>query len=135
MKLEPYLHFAGNCEEALQTYARIFKGEIVDVNRYAGSPMEAQAPPDWGKKIMHATFRAPGVDFMASDSTHQSEKSAGTGPITLSIGTPDVAEGERIFNALADGGAVTMPYSKQFWGASFGMLTDRFGVAWMINAG
>jgi len=135
MKLEPYLHFAGNCEEALQTYARIFKGEIVDVNRYAGSPMEAQAPPDWGNKIMHSTFRGQGVELMAADSIHQSESSTGGGRITLSIGTPDVAEGERIFNGLAEGGTVTMPYSKQFWGANFGMLTDRFGVAWMINAG
>jgi len=134
MKLEPYLHFAGNCEEALEAYAKIFRGEIVEANRYGGSPMEAQAPPDWGNKIMHATFRAPGVDLMAGDSTHASAIGAG-GRITLAVATEDSAEGERIFQALAEGGNVTMPYAKQFWGASFGMLTDRFGVDWMVNAG
>lgn len=132
MKLEPYLHFNGTCEEALQVYARILGGEIVDMNRYSGSPMENHGPEGWGDKIMHATFRAPGVELMASDTPRPQ---AAGGRVSLSIGLADAEEGRRIFTSLADGGTVTMPYEKRFWGASFGTVTDRFGVDWMINAG
>lgn len=80
---------------------------------------------------MHATFRSPGVSFMASDASPG--KTYGEGPITLSLGTTDLAEAERVFNALAGGGNVEVPMTDMFWGAKFGMLTDKYGIDWMVN--
>jgi PhnB protein len=134
MQVQPYLFFSGECEEALNMYRSVFGGEIVSINRYGGSPMEKQAPPDWTEKVMHATFVAGDITLMAADSSHTSP-GANNARARLSVGTADHAEGQRVFDSLADGGTITMPYTKQFWGASFGMLTDRFGIEWMVNSG
>ncbi len=134
MQLQPYLFFSGECEEALTFYRSIFGGEIVSLNRYAGSPMEQQAPSGWGQKVMHASFTAGDITLMAADSAH-SAPGANNARARLSVGSADHDEGQRVFDGLAAGGTVTMPYSKQFWGASFGMLVDRFGIEWMVNAG
>lgn len=133
VQVAPYLHFEGNCEEALRFYASVFGGEITDINRFADSPMAAGMPPEATERVMHATFRAPGVSFMASDAMEPLGKAGER--IRMSVGAGEVSEGQRIFDALAQGGSVTMPYEKQFWGASFGMLYDRFGIPWMVNAG
>ncbi len=132
MQLEPYLFFHGKCEEALNFYAKCFKGEIVDLNRIAGSPMEEQVPADQRNSVMHATFVAEGIKFMASDGR------PGPGPdgeddIVLSLATSDAAEGERVFAALGEGGKVEMPLAEAFWGGKFGQVTDRFGVQWMVS--
>jgi PhnB protein len=134
MQLQPYLFFTGECEEALNFYRSVFGGEITGINRYAGSPMEQQAPPGWGQKIIHATFTSGGVSLMAADSS-AAQPGANNAKARLAIGAADHDEGQCLFDGLAAGGTVTMPYAKQFWGASFGMLTDRFGIEWMINAG
>ena len=128
MQLEPYLFFHGNAEEALTFYCDVFGGEITALNRYEGSPMEAEV--DDKRQVMHASFRAPGVAFMAADS---SRHNAQTGNISMSLGSSDVAESQRVFDKLAQGGTVTMPFGETFWGAKFGMLTDRFGIDWMVN--
>jgi len=136
LELEPYLFFAGDCEEALNFYARALGGEITMMNRFEGSPMAADMPEDQRKNVMHANFRAGKLRFMASDGLGMPGHALPTGTrVRLSIGTTDAAEGERVFNALAEGGTVDTPYQKQFWGDSFGMLTDRFGIEWMVNAG
>ena len=96
--------------------------------------MEAQVPPGWGQKIMHATFTSGEITLMAADSS-RSEPGANNARARLSVGSADHDEGQRVFDGLASGGTVTMQYAKQFWGASFGMLTDRFGIEWMVNAG
>lgn len=134
MQIQPYLFFTGECEEALNFYQSVFGGEIVNINRYGGSPMESQAPPGWKDKIMHATFTAGDITLMAADSSH-SPPGANNARARLSVGSADHEEGQRVFDGLAAGGTITMPYSKQFWGASFGMLVDRFGIEWMVNAG
>jgi len=133
VELEPYLHFNGTCEEALNFYAKVFGGEITSINRFEGSPMEANCPPDWKNKIMHANFVAPSLKFMASDGQPGSNADTKETRVSLSLAGKDEAEGQRIFDALADGGNVEVPYSKQFWGATFGMLTDKYGIDWMIN--
>jgi PhnB protein len=97
--------------------------------------MATQAPPDWQDKIMHATFTAPGITFMAADGRPGKTVNPDEGNIALSLADSDVAAGTRIFNALAEGGTVTMPLEKQFWGATFGQVTDRFGTEWMLNLG
>lgn len=132
MQLEPYLFFHGRCEEALNFYKECLRGEIVGINRFEGSPMAAQVGADYKDKVMHASFVAGDVKFMASDGQ------AGNGPdgeddIALSLATGDAAEGERVFAALAQGGEVTMPLEDVFWGGKFGSLTDKFGVQWMVS--
>jgi PhnB protein len=132
MQLEPYLFFHGRCEEALTFYKACLRGEIVDLNPFAGSPMESQVAPDFKEKIMHASFVAGDVKFMASDG------GLGDGPdgeddVALSLATRDAVEGERVFAALAEGGTISMPLAEAFWGGKFGSLTDRFGVQWMVS--
>ena len=134
MQLEPYLFFKGNCEEALNFYKDIFGGEIQGLSRWKEMPEGAGGPPvtpETEGRVMHADFRAPGVSFMASDASPG--KTYGEGSISLSLGTNDLADAERVFNRLAEGGNVEMPMTDMFWGARFGMLTDKFGIDWMIN--
>jgi PhnB protein len=132
MQLEPYLFFHGRCEEALNFYKECLRGEITSINRFEGSPMEASVGPDFKDKVMHASFVAGDVKFMASDGQPGSAPD-GDDDIALSLATGDAAEGERVFNALAAGGTVSMPLKEQFWGGRFGSLTDRFGVQWMVS--
>lgn len=132
MEFAPYLFITGGkCEEALNFYKGVLGGEIKDIMRWKDSPPEMQGPPGMGNRIMHSTFTAPGVSFMASDS--RPETKYGDGPISLCIHTDSEADAKRIFDALASGGNAEMPLEKTFWGAMFGMLTDRFGIDWMIN--
>jgi len=131
MELEPYLFFDGNCEEALAFYADVFGGEVTSLHRFEGSPMESQLPPDYKTKVMHANFEAPTLRFMASDGIPGTKRSGGR--ISLSLGTRDVSEAEGVFKRLSEGGSVSMPFQDTFWGAKFGMLTDRYGIDWMVN--
>jgi PhnB protein len=135
VQLEPYLFFSGKCEEALNFYKDLFGGEIEGLSRWSEMPQDAGGPPvtpDTANRVMHATFRAPGVSFMASDG--QPDKTYGEGPISMSVATDDVAEAERVFTRLAEGGNVEMPLTDTFWGAKFGMLTDKYGIDWMVHA-
>ncbi|MGD1065948.1 MAG: VOC family protein [Vulcanimicrobiaceae bacterium] len=134
MQLEPYLFFSGNCEEALTFYKGVFGGNITSMNRYGGSPMAGDAPAGWDQKVMHASFEAGEVKFMAADSS-QSTPDGNNARARLCVGAGEHEKGRAIFDALAAGGSITVPYEKQFWGASFGMLVDRFGLEWMVNAG
>jgi PhnB protein len=135
MQLEPYLFFTnGKCEEALNFYRGIFKGEIEGLSRWKEMPQGSGGPPvtpETENMIMHANFKSPGVSFMASDASPG--KTYGEGPISMSLGLSDVAETERVFGRLAEGGSVEMPLADMFWGAKFGMLTDKYGIDWMVN--
>ena len=133
MQIENYLFFGGNCEEALKFYEKALGGKVIDLHRYAGTPMDnADLPAAWKDKVMHATFEADGARFMASDAM-PGHATTYTG-FSVSINIPkDKAKAEKVFNALAAGGTVTMPFSPTFWGADFGMLMDKFGVPWMVN--
>jgi PhnB protein len=134
LQLEPYLFFKGNCEEALNFYKDVFGGEIGGLSRWKDMPEGAGGPPvtpETAGRVMHADFKAPGVSFMASDASPG--KTYGEGSISLSLGTNDLADAERVFKRLAEGGSVEMPLTDMFWGARFGMLTDKFGIDWMIN--
>jgi PhnB protein len=132
MQLEPYLFFHGRCEEALNFYKQCLGGEIVGMNKYAGSPMEDQVDPSFKDKVMHASFAAGDVTFMASDG-RPGPAPDGEDDIALSLATSDAAEGERVFAALSEGGNVEMPLADAFWGGKFGQVTDRFGVQWMLS--
>ena len=128
MEVTPYLMFNGNCEEALNFYAKVLNGEVKDLMRFEGSPVEGMSEDK--QKVLHSNFVAGNVFFMASDAGQPAE---GNSPVYLSLNFDSQEEQERVFNGLAEGGKVIMPLDDAFWGARFGMLTDRFGINWMFN--
>jgi PhnB protein len=131
MKMNPYLTFDGNCEEAFTAYAKILGGKIEAMMPFEGTPGEQHVPPDWKKKIIHACLTFDDNMLMASDAGPGcSEKMQG---ISVALHPKEPAEAERLFNALSEGGKVTMPLGETFWAQKFGMLVDRFGTPWMIN--
>jgi len=135
MQVQPYLFFDGRCEEAVEFYRRALGAELQMLMRYRESPEPAppgMVPPGSEHKVMHASFRIGESVVMASDDcSGQTKAFAG---FSLSIAVADGAEAKRRFDALADGGKVTMPLGKTFWSPCFGMLTDRYGVGWMVSA-
>lgn len=131
MKLNPYLNFAGNAEEAVNFYKSALDGEIIMLSRYGDSPMPSD--DDWKQKIMHSRLQFGGDNIIMISDTMKGHEISTKGNIQLSIGLDDEAKTHEIFNKLAEGGTVTMPLAKQFWGDVFGMLHDKFGVSWMLN--
>lgn len=132
MECIPYLFITGGkCEEALHFYKGVLGGEINDVSRWKDGPPEMRGAPEMGERIMHSTFSAPGLTFMASDA--RPTTTYGEGPISLCLGTSDQDEAKRVFDALSKGGKVEIPLEKTFWGALFGVLTDKYGIDWMID--
>lgn len=131
MQLNPYLLFNGDCEAALKFYEQVLGGKTEFLTKYAGSPAAEMAPPEWGDKVLHATLKIDDNYVMAADAppSHY-EKPQG---FSVSIAVKDRDKGESIFNALAEGGSVTMPFQKTFWASGFGMCVDRFGTPWMVN--
>ena len=131
MQLNPYLLFNGDCAEALKFYEQTFGGKIEAMRTFAGSPAAEHVPPDWGDKVLHAALRIDGNLLMASDAPPgQYDQPKG---ISVSVSLIDREKGERIFNALAEGGTMQMPFQKTFWSSGFGMCVDRFGIPWMVN--
>jgi PhnB protein len=130
MKVQPYLFFDGRCEEAVAFYRKALGAEVAMLMRYKDSPDQAMVPPGGGDKIMHASLRVGETEVMASDG-HCAGKPSFQG-FSLSIDVRDEAEADRLFAALSEGGQVQMPLTKTFFAARFGMVTDRFGVGWMI---
>ncbi|HEX3251362.1 MAG TPA: VOC family protein [Pyrinomonadaceae bacterium] len=131
MHLNPYLLFNGNCAEAFKFYEQTLGGKIEALMTFNGSPAAEHAPPEWGDKILHASMTIGDQRVMASDAPPGQYKQPQG--ISVSIGLNDRDKGERIFNALAEGGTTTMPFAKTFWASGFGMCTDRFGIPWMVN--
>lgn len=130
MQLTPYIIFNGNCEEALNFYAQALNGEIKDLMRFEGSPAEGMSADK--QKVLHAHFKAGEVFFMASDNPGGPQAS-GSGMVHLSLNFTDAEQQKKVFDALAEGGSITAPLEDTFWGATFGMLTDKFGINWMFN--
>ena len=130
-QLAPYIFLYGRCEEALEFYKSVFGGNY-ELMRVGDSPNAGDMPKDAANRVMHASFTADGVAFMASDGRDVKAVDPDAGNISLSLAFEDAASGERIFNALAEGGNVGMPIDKAFWGGRFGMLTDKFGTEWMV---
>ncbi len=132
--IEPYLFFNGCCEEAIEFYKSALDAEVVALIRFREAP-EAPPPgtiPDgWEDKVMHALFRVGGHAIMASDGCGPEAASFSGFSLSLSVAT--AAEADRYFNALAEGGQITMPLGETFWSPRFGMVTDKFGLGWMIG--
>ena len=135
MELQPYIFFYGKCEEALEFYKRALGGTY-EMQRVSDSGMAGQMPPDAGNRVMHASFTADNLKFMASDGRDVKTVDPDAGNISLAIEGEDRAEGQRIFDAFSEGGNVAMPLGDAPWGdgGKFGMLTDRFGIEWMVTS-
>lgn len=131
--VQPYLFFGGRCEEAL-TFYQSAVGAVVDLLMHHKDspepPPPGTLPPGYENKVMHTTFRIGGSTLMASDGCGESGGFNGFS-LSLSFATED--EAKRAFNALAEGGQITMPLTKTFWSPCFGMLTDRFGLGWLVT--
>jgi PhnB protein len=135
MQLEPYLFFSkGACEDALNAYTTILGGEVQGLTRYKDMPADAGPQVTAGTEnyVMHARFQANGIAFMASDGRPGAEY--GDGQISLSLSVETRAKADQIFGALSQGGKVDMAMQNVFWGSYFGMVTDKFGIDWMISA-
>jgi len=133
MKVEPYLFFNGQCEEAMAFYKQALGAEITMQMRMSESPEPpppGMVPPGFENKIMHASMRIGDTQVMLSDGN--SAGNANFQGFSLSIELSDVAQAERIFTALGKGGKVQMPLGKTFYSPCFGMVADRFGVSWMV---
>jgi PhnB protein len=133
MHVQSYLFFNGRCEEAIEFYRAAVGADGVNLMRYQDAPEPpppGMVPPGSGNKILHASFRIGDTEVMASDG-EVSGKTRFEG-FRLSISVDSDAKARRCFDALAAGGKVDMPLSKTFFSSSFGMLTDRFGVGWMV---
>ena len=131
--IQPYLMFGGRCEEALEFYRTALGAQVDMLLRFSESPdptPPGMLPPGFENKVMHASFHIAGNVIMASDGCEVGTQFKG---FSLSISVATEAEADRYFTALSDGSQVQMPLTKTFWSPRFGMLTDRFGIAWMIN--
>ena len=129
----PYLFFDRRCEEAIEFYCKALGAEVDMLMRYKDNPEPPQPgmiPPGAENKVMHANLRIGGNAVMASDG-HCGGKPHFDG-FALSLGLATEAEADKRFAALADGGKVQMPLTRTFFSPRFGMVTDRFGVMWMV---
>jgi PhnB protein len=132
MHIQPYLFLEGRCEEAIAFYQKAVGAEVQMLMRFKEAPQEAQqgGPPGNGDKVMHATLKIGQSMVMMSDG--RCSGSPAFGGFSLSLALTDEAEAQRVFAALGDGGQVSVPLGKTFFSPQFGMLTDRFGVMWMV---
>jgi PhnB protein len=131
MQINPYLNFNGQCEAALKFYEKSLGGKIVFKITYGESPMAKETPAELHKQILHARFIVGTNVLMASDCPPgRYDEPKG---ITISISIEDPKEAESIFTALSEKGTICMPIQETFWAHRFGMLTDQFGIPWMIN--
>jgi PhnB protein len=129
-KLNPYLSFKDSTREAMEFYRSVFGGKL-DLNTF--KDYHASQDPSEDDKIMHSVLEAEnGITFMASDTPDRMDYKPGTN-FSMSLSGDDEAELKAYFEKLAVGGTVTMPLNKAAWGDTFGMLTDRFGITWLVN--
>jgi len=132
MNIQPYLFFSGRCEEALEFYCTAIGAEVEMVMRFNESP--EPLPPGvlqegFEAKVMHSSFRVGDAMIMASDGCDDKTTFSG---FSLALLVPTIADADRVFAALADGGQVQMPLAKTFWSPRYGMVQDKFGVSWMV---
>jgi PhnB protein len=131
MQVNPYLHYNGNCEEALNFYVKAIGAKIDVIMHVEGSPAAEQMPPSMAKKVLHGQISIDGEVIMASDAPPDYfEKMQG---MSVALQIQDAAEGAKVFAALSEGGTVKMPFGPTFWSKGFGMCVDKFGAPWMVN--
>lgn len=133
--INPYLNFAGNTEEAFNFYKSVFGGEFLTLQRFKDTPHGGNVSEHEKNKIMHVALPiGKGNVLMGTDVLESMGQKLTFGDnFSIAIAPESKAEAEKLFNGLSAGGKITMPLQDTFWGAYFGMLTDRFGIQWMVN--
>jgi PhnB protein len=132
--INPYLNFNGNTEEAFNFYKSVFGGEFLVIQRFKDTPEAGKIPLEDQSKLMHIALPiGKGNILMGTDAIESSGRVTQGTSIHLSVTTESDSETKNIFTALSAGGKVTIPLDKMFWGAYFGMCTDKFGVQWMVS--
>jgi PhnB protein len=132
MDVNIYLSFDGRCAEAFDFYARVLGGTVEAKHTWGESPDPGGTPPGYEAKIMHAQLRVGDKVIMGADAPpNWRTKPEG---FSVSVNVEDEAEARRVFDALAEGGEVKMPFQQTFWAKGFGMLVDRYEIPWMVNA-
>lgn len=136
-RINPYINFEGNTEEAFNLYKSVFGGEFATVMRFGEAPGCDETPvaEDDKNKIMHIALPIGGDNVLMGTDALESmgQKLTAGNNFSISISADSKEEADRLFEGLAEGGKVEMPLADAFWGAYFGMLEDRFGMRWMIN--
>jgi PhnB protein len=130
MLVQPYLTFEGRCDEALEFYKKAIGAKVEMLMRFKDAPDQSMVSPGSENKVMHTSFQVGETTIMASDG--RCTGNTNFHGIALSITANSEAEADKLFSGLAEGGQVTMPLSKTFFSPKFGMLSDKFGVGWMI---
>jgi PhnB protein len=136
MKIHAYLNFDGKAEEAFGFYAKILGGKLTEIHRFGSMPQDGgfELTSEQRNLVMHVGLELPdGQMLMASDVIEGMGQHVKGNTVSISVHPDSKPEADRIFNALTEGGTVTMPLADQFWGDYFGSLTDRFGINWMVN--
>jgi PhnB protein len=130
MHVQPYLDFNGRCDEALEFYKTAVGAEVATLMRWKDSPDKSMCTAENADKVMHSQFQIGDSTIMASDGRCTGKPNFHGVALTISANTE--AEADKLFNALAEGGQVTMPLAKTFFSPKFGMVADKFGVGWMV---
>lgn len=128
--VSPYIAFKGNCRQAIDFYKSALDAEVLFVQTVGESPMSDMGPAE---NIMHSTIKVGGSTIMMCDDPRP-DTPTGAGNISLAIGLNDPERAKKLFGNLAQGGTVVMPLEKTFWAEAFGMVTDKFGIKWMVNS-
>lgn len=131
----PYLNFPGTTEEAFTFYRSVFGGEFKDLTRFKDTPEAGKLSSEEQNKLMHIGLPVgTNMALMATDALESMGQKLTVGNnIHLTLETESEEEADRLYRGLSAGGKSTMPMAKTFWGAYFGMLTDKFGIQWMVN--
>ena len=133
--VNPYLNFAGNTEEAFNFYKSVFGGEFLALQRFKDTPEAGRMPAGDQEKIMHVALPiGNGNILMATDALESMGQNLSVGNnFSLSVNAESKEEADRLYNSLSGGGKATISMEQAFWGAYFGMLTDKFGIQWMVS--
>lgn len=129
----PYLGFKGNCAEAVRFYERALNGRIEVMMSGADSPMAAQIPKEFAHHILHARLALPDGGFLYAGDAPAHIPYEGIKGVSITLNYDSTAQAQKVFEALAVGGQVTMPMQSAFWAKTWGMLVDKFGTPWIVN--
>lgn len=134
-RLNPYLFFNGNCEEAFNFYKTVFRKEFKYLGRYKDVPnTDRQIFKEHDEKIMHVTLPiSDETTLMGSDNTEANSESVVNNSFALYINTDNRSEADRLFNELSVGGQIKVSMTETFWGSYYGIFKDRFGINWKIT--
>jgi PhnB protein len=132
-QLASYLTFDGTCAEAMRFYERTLGGKLETLTTHADSPIAGQTPSDDADRVLNARLVLDGGAVLMASDTMTGHPYEGMKGFSVSLTYPKSSDSRRVFDALSNGGKVTLPLQKTFWSEAFGMVVDRFGTPWMVN--